>query len=290
MADAVSVRYSTEYIFLCRATVSALTSIVYHFNANFTIQLTDVAKKYIICCMEQLTLQRLAERSEQRNTFVYTDFLEEQDQKIAIRMQKFATARGGAPFAVRKIVRFGNPEETGYDEPFPLAILQIKPTGGKFATTVTHRDILGAMMNLGVAREKIGDIFANETSYAVVADTLADYFVDNLTKVGRNTVCVTIVPELPDDLAPKTEEKRISAESDRIDCIVAKLYNLSRSAAQTLVADERVKINGEICVKATRSLHVDDVVSVRGYGKFRFVCADGQSKKGKTYYVLEMFC
>ncbi len=240
--------------------------------------------------MEQIVLQRLAERSQQRNIFVYTDFLEECDQKIAIRMQKFASAWGGAPFAVRKIVRFGNPEATGYDEPFPLTVLQIKPTGSKFAGAVTHRDVLGAMMNLGVSREKIGDIFVGNTSYVVVADSLADYFANNLTKVGKNFVEVTLVSALPDNLAPEKEERRISAESERLDCIVAKLYNLSRATAQTLVADERAKINGEVCAKANRLLRPSDIVSVRGYGKFCFVRADGQSKKGKTYYVLEVFC
>ena len=239
--------------------------------------------------MEDKTLQRLAERSTDKNIFVFTDFLEEAEQKIAIRMQKFVTLWGGAEFCTRKVARFGNAQELGYEEPFPIVILQIKPVGGKFAKPFTHRDILGAVMNLGVVREKVGDIFAGETSYIVVYDTIAQYIVDNLNKIGREFVQVTVVETLPDDLAPKFVEKQISAESNRLDAIIARLYNLSREVAQSYIQTERVKINGEVCLKAMKPLKENDVVSVRGYGKFMFVGACGESRKGKTYFAIKLF-
>ena len=65
--------------------------------------------------MEDKTLQRLAERSTDKNIFVFTDFLEEAEQKIAIRMQKFVTLWGGAEFCTRKVARFGNTQELGYE-------------------------------------------------------------------------------------------------------------------------------------------------------------------------------
>jgi RNA-binding protein YlmH len=235
-------------------------------------------------------LTRLAERSASKNTYVYTDFLEEADQKIAIRIQKFVTLFGGADFAVRKIARFGNADEIGYEEDFPLRILAIKPLGGKFATPLTHRDILGALMNLGLAREKIGDIFAGETSYVVIYETLSAFVCDNLNKIGRNFVNVAEVSCLPDELRPETAEKSVSADSNRLDAIVCRVFNLSRETAQTLIADQLVKINGEIIAKSMRPLQQGDVVSVRGHGKFRFVGESGQSRKGKTYFMVEVFC
>lgn len=239
--------------------------------------------------MDTTVLQRLAERSKQRSIYVYTDFLEETDQRSVFTIDKHAFLWGGADFCTRKMARFGTPDEVGYDEEFPIAILQIKLLGGKFATVVTHRDVLGAMMNLGVAREKIGDIFAGSTSYVVVADALAEYFCQNLCQVGKNRVEVSLTSSLPNELAPKTEEKRISSESDRVDAIVARVYNMSRGTAQETIDNELVKINGEICTKPMRSLRTNDTVSVRGYGKFRFCGADGQSKKGKTYFVIQIY-
>lgn len=235
-------------------------------------------------------MQRLAERSHNKNTYVFSDFLEEPDQNLAIRMSKNATIWGGADFCSRKMVRFGNAEELGYEQPFPLAILCVTPLNKKFAAQTTHRDVLGAIMNLGVAREKIGDIFASNTaSYVVVVDTLAQYFVDNLVKVGKTFVQTTVVEQLPDFLAPRMEDKQISADSNRIDAIVARLFNLSREVSQELVADERVKINGEVVTKAMRPLKQGDTVSVRGYGKFRFGGESGTSRKGKTYFLLQVF-
>ena len=239
--------------------------------------------------MDVSVLQRLAERSKQRNIYVYTDFLEQSDQKNVFAADKHAFLWGGAEFCTRKMARFGLPDEIGYEEEFPLVILQIKPLGGKFATAITHRDILGAMMNLGVAREKIGDIFAGSLSYIVVADTLAQFFCQNLCQVGKNRVEVSVTDCLPNELAPKTEEKRISSESDRIDSILAKVFNLSRTTAQEAIGNELVKINGEVCAKAMRPLRDKDIVSARGYGKFIFCGADGQSKKGKTYFVIQIF-
>ena len=239
--------------------------------------------------MEEKTLQRLTERSKDKRIFVFTDFLEEAEQKIVIRMQKFVTLYGGAEFCSRKVARFGNPKELGYEEDFPISVLKITPVGGKFSKPFTHRDILGALMNLGIAREKIGDIFAGETSYVVVYDTLLRYLTDNLNKIGREYVQVAEADSLPCDLAPKFVEKQISAESNRIDAIIARLYNLSREISQTYIQTERVKINGEVCLKAMKPLKENDIVSLRGYGKFVFVGACGESRKGKTYFNVKLF-
>ena len=95
---------------------------------------------------------------------------------------------------------------------------------------------------------------------------------------------------LPDELRPETAEKSVSADSNRLDAIVCRVFNLSRETAQTLIADQLVKINGEIIAKSMRPLQQGDVVSVRGHGKFRFVGESGQSRKGKTYFMVEVFC
>lgn len=240
--------------------------------------------------IDEKQILRLAQRSIDKNMYVYTDFLEESDQKIAIRMQKFATSFGGADFSTRKIVRFGNPDDIGYDEPFPLRIISIKPTGGKFATPLTHRDILGALMNLGLAREKIGDIFAADTSYVVVYDTVAKFICDTLSKIGRNYVDVCEIDQLPPSLCPKTVAKSVVTDSERLDVIVCRTFNISRESAQELIAEQFVKVNGEVVAINMRPLNKGDVVSVRGKGKFRFVGAEGTSRKGKTYFKVEVFC
>ena len=65
---------------------------------------------------------------------------------------------GGCDGTERNIARFGNSEELGYEEDFPIVCLEILPKSEKFAEPLCHRDFLGALMNLGIERKNIGDI------------------------------------------------------------------------------------------------------------------------------------
>lgn len=77
---------------------------------------------------------------------------------------KFAgiTLYGGREEAERKILRFGSEAELGYEQPFPICCIRIRPLSAKFADKLSHRDYLGALMNLGIERSTIGDILPGE--------------------------------------------------------------------------------------------------------------------------------
>ena len=86
------------------------------------------------------------------------------------------------------MARFGYAE--GDDtEGYPIDIIEIAPKSEKFASDLTHRDFLGALMHTGVEREKIGDIIVRgKHAYAFVEAPLAPYFADTLETVGRTSV------------------------------------------------------------------------------------------------------
>ena len=67
---------------------------------------------------------------------------------------------GGNVYAERKIVVF-KPIEVYYEEDVPITLLKIEPLNKKYADTLNHRDYLGAILNLGIDRSKIGDIFTS---------------------------------------------------------------------------------------------------------------------------------
>ncbi len=235
--------------------------------------------------MDTKILQRLAQRSHEKSTYTYTDFLDGAELLHAMQIDKTAFANGGTDLAERKIVRFG----VGDEQAFPIQILQITPLGGKYATPISHRDVLGAITGLGVERSKIGDIFVGEVCYAVVYNTVADFLVQELSKVGANYVSVEPVTNVPDSCRPQTEQKSFTADSNRLDVIIARTFNISREKACERIQRELVKINGLVVTKPSRPLKPNDVVSARGLGKLLYVGEQGQSRKGKTYFSVLLF-
>lgn len=235
-------------------------------------------------------IQELACRARDRNIFVYTDFLNEQAQEEISNAfpADFVNFFGGADFAERKIARFGNANEVGYTEDFPIQLVLIHAKGGKFATAITHRDVLGALMSLGVVREKVGDIFVGDDCVVALHSTVAPLILSELNSVGRNLVDVSVC-QVDTAYAPKTELRNVVAQSNRLDAILSKVYNLSREKAVQLVKLGKVSVNGTPVQKAERALQLGEKVSVRGYGKFEFCGEAGQSKKGKTYFSVKIF-
>ena len=178
----------------------------------------------------------------------------------------------------------------GYEEEFPITILKITLVGGKFATLVTHRDVLGAIMGLGIERQKVGDIFINGNfAYVLAHETVAKLILLSLDSVGRNKVSVEEINSLPLDLAPKTKTQRFSVSSNRADAIICKVFSLPREDGKELFLKQLVFVNGKPIDNSSKAIRYGETVTVRGYGKFTFIKEDGQSKKGKPYVEIELF-
>lgn len=242
-----------------------------------------------------MDLNRAAElyrRSCEKGIFTYTDFLNEAAQAELQSEYPFSalTFWGGAAFAERRIARFGNAEAILWKADFPLRVVKVVPRGGKFAEQMGHRDVLGAVMALGIVREKVGDIFVSpECCFVVLHQSVTDFVLQNLTDVGRNVVSTQVVEAVDESCAPKRRQVKFSAASNRLDVLVAKVFNISREKACDLILSEKVFVNGVAYQKNSRLLKSSDKVSVRGYGKFEFCGDDGLNRKGKTYFVVEIY-
>ena len=191
---------------------------------------------------------------------------------------------GGCDIAERKMIRFGNPEEMGYDPGFPIAVLSIKPVQAKFSDDLNHRDFLGALMNLGIKRELLGDIFVQDNMACVFCkDSISEYIIRDLSRIRHTTVKVSAAD--PEDISgitsPKLEDKMILVSSCRIDAVIARAYNLSRSDSVSLFETGLVYLNGRECSENAKELTPGDIISVRGHGRFEFAEELSLSKKGK---------
>lgn len=232
----------------------------------------------------------LYERSYLRGVYTFSDFVDE--DKIALiplSKDKFTTD-GATEFATRKMVRFGKVEDIGYEQDFPIVIIQILPLSKKFSLPLSHRDYLGAILSLGIERDKLGDIFVGENEgYVVCHNDVSALIQQSLDRVGRVSVKATVCAFVPPSALPKKQELEIVVSSLRCDVLVCKTYNLSRDDALEIFRENRVRINGNATTNNSYTLKNGDVVSVRGYGKFEFLRQNGLSRKGKLYVVIAVY-
>lgn len=238
-------------------------------------------------------LQDLSARADRTGTFQFTDFLNLDEQNVLCRSRAELiryTLSGGAEGCERVIARFGDPEEFGYETSFPIVCVRIAPLQQKFADELGHRDVLGALMNLGVERECLGDIVLRDNvAYLFALERIAPYLCENLTKVKHTTVSCALTDSLPDGPLFRTEPITLNVSSLRVDCVVAAVCKLSRGNAEKLFASQKVFIDGRLCPGGAVVLKEGDTVSVRGFGRFIFRSVTGNSKKGRSFICIEKY-
>ncbi len=197
---------------------------------------------------------------------------------------------GGTPHAQRVMARFGDPAQLGYEEPFPIACVRIEPLQEKFSDALTHRDFLGAILNLGIDRSAIGDIFVDgKCAYVFCTAAMCPFLRENLEQVRHTRVkCreVTEVSELPE---PKREEREVSVASPRCDSVVAAVWKLSRGQSQALFPQKKVYVGGRQQENDSYLLREGDTVSVRGCGKFLYMGEKYKTRKGKLVVGVTVF-
>lgn len=155
----------------------------------------------------------------------------------------------------------------------------------------SHRDYMGAILALGVSRDRLGDIWVEgERAQIILMKSVARHVLDGLTKVGR---CGVKCRELPlYELSPperRVKPLRFSVQSMRLDSVAAGMFGLSRSAAADCIAEGRVSLNYAECLRCDAPVRGGDIVSLRGRGKGRVLGEGGTSRKGRVFVETEIY-
>ena len=237
----------------------------------------------------------LARKSENGGYFTFTDFLGLAEQSIFneakadFKGTKY-TAFGGALATERVIIRFGDEEELGYSEEFPIATIKAEPAAPKFADKLTHRDFLGALMNLGIERSTLGDIpIIENVGYIFAKREIAPFIISELKRVKHTDLKLSIADTLPEAELYKTERRRVQVSGERIDAIIAKVFCISRDDALSLFKKKLVYINGRLCENNSQTPKPNEVISVRGYGRMIYRSYESTSKKGKLNVEVDLY-
>lgn len=239
----------------------------------------------------ELTKKRLTElshRAFERGYTTFSDFLNLEEISLlkSLYTESKYNLYGGYDNADRCVASFGECEEYQY----PISCIKIEPANQKFADELSHRDFLGALMNLGINRSTLGDIIVtNNTGYLFCLNSIKEYILQNLDRIKHTTVrCTESV--LPAEIAEKKPEPiELTVSSQRVDITVAAVFKLSRNAVTQLVNQEKVFINSKIAYKESLTLKSGDIVSVRGKGKFIFDGEIRHTKKNKSVIGIRLY-
>lgn len=248
-------------------------------------------------------IQELWDTAQRRDCVTFSDFLNLNEQNILHQtLQKFSWIKGetfgGYEGAERQIAAFipdalyitGEWENDVGLISYPISCIRIVPRNAKFADQLTHRDILGALMNLGIERSKTGDIaVCGKESYLFCSPHLAQLICRELIRIRHTSVACTLCDLTEFSYHPRTEMIRGSAASIRLDAVMAIAFQSSRSSLLSLVSDGCVFINGRVITTNAYALKEQDIVSVRGYGRFRYIGEIGATKKGRHMIELEKY-
>lgn len=146
---------------------------------------------------------------------------------------------------------------------------------------IKHPDVLGALLNLGLERNDIGDIYVgDEICEFVVLNKDKDFVKFNLSKIKNERVNIDLKKDNILNL-PKIDyiENRGFVSSLRLDNIVSEFINLSRSKAKILIQRRLVKVNYQIIDNPSKIIDENSLISIRREGRFIFDKVIGKSKK-----------
>ena len=249
---------------------------------------------------ERVLLARVLDKLElaqNRGIPAWTPFLSPGERASAVDLlaawgnPRYVSA-GGYTGAERSILYFPpdwqDPVEALAEPDSPLAALEADFPA---AAALTHRDVLGALMGLGITREKLGDILMLDGKCQVVALREGlPILLSQWETAGRWKISVKEIPLA--SLTPKppvVKTIRDTVAALRLDAVLASGFSLSRSKAADFISAGRVAVNHRECIKGDRTVSQGDVLTCRGLGKCVIQEILGTSKKGRIMVVLERY-
>lgn len=173
-------------------------------------------------------------------------------------------------------------------EDFEITVYEMKYPD-KFVT-LSHRNVLGALMNVGVDRSKIGDVVVGDKIQFSICTPYKDLFKEEMEKVKRAPV--NLIEISHDEFSSSKEAgqtKEVLSSSMRLDALLSKIIGEARAKSKERIDKGKLKVNHTLIEDPSFLLEVGDVVSVRHFGRFKVLDILGETKKGKHKIQVELF-
>lgn len=243
-----------------------------------------------------LTMRKVLDKVEKVvdfHTEEHTDFLDPYQRKLCHSfLNKFIDIsyheEGGYIEAERKSIIIYPSYKSQYDISNYVAAIRIN---GNFKfSNLSHRDYLGAILSLGIKREKIGDILIHEDFGQIVLNReILDYISYNFNSIGRESIEVEEI-DLRDIVRGKEHYDEIvsTVPSLRLDAILSAGYNMSRTKSSSFIKSSKIKVNWQPISQSSHEVSEDDLISAKGFGRMRVHRVEGKSRKGRIRIVIRI--
>lgn len=220
----------------------------------------------------------------------FTAFLTEEEQAAIGEVLSYGHNTcyfGGFDDAKRKMLGvFPEWQEVEFSE-YPIRVISIIK---KYTKELTHRDYLGTVLSLGIDRSKIGDILVHDKgAYIFASETVADMIL-GIEKISNCGVKVTLADigdiEIPEQ---QYDDLFCIVPSMRLDAFVAAVTKASRNQALTMIKAGKVSLNHKVIEDGSKSIIINDILSVRGFGRYVFFSEGGKTGSGRIHVHIKKY-
>ncbi len=228
----------------------------------------------------------------ERHAARFVGFLDEREQAAVLR--HLSARRAGAPIllwggyadAERRMLGVfpwgAQPDIAA----FPITAVRIVWKGAE----LTHRDFLGALLSLGLKREKAGDLVVRQGDcVAFLENAVAAFVLSNLSRVGRTGV--SCAPYTGEEVHREAHFAEIggTVASERLDCVVAALTGRSRTQAEDDIAAGRVAMDFRTVTDRACRVPSGVSLSIRGCGRFVVDELGPPTRKGRLRFAARRY-
>lgn len=225
-----------------------------------------------------------------KNKITYTDFLHISERSIVEKVLKEERIfnfvfYGGKEEADRSVLIF-YPDKINeemllknYEKIFNVIRIKL-PNNIEYE----HREFLSGIMKLGIKREKFGDIIVTDFGadiivFSEISKILAED-LKGLTRFRKSEIEIVSINELT-YVEPEFEKFNVIVSSLRLDNFVSELANSSRTRASEIINEGKVFLNSINEFKDSKKIEINDIITVRGKGKFIFDGIEKETRSGR---------
>lgn len=144
-----------------------------------------------------------------------------------------------------------------------------------------HQDIMGSILSLNIKKEMLGDIIVDDNNYYFyILESINNYISNYFTKVKNINISLEELPlDYLKDYKRKYKEIIVNVKSNRVDLIISKLTGLSRRVVKDMISNKEIILNYQILTNNSYQFRENDIFSIRGYGKYKYIEIINKTKK-----------
>lgn len=148
---------------------------------------------------------------------------------------------------------------------------------------IRHQDILGSIFALGISNSFFGDIVKYENEfYIYILPSIEKTILTEFKMVGNKRIELQNVSlELLKDFEKQYEKYNAIISSLRLDIVIGKITNKGRKDSSDYISNKLVLVNSEVVTKNDYTIKENDVLSIRKYGRYKFIKVVKNTKSDK---------